>query len=350
MITTDELTARLRTLENQRDDGPWPTEGIRLLGEAGCWPNVIARDFGGTRVAPRVQLGAYESIAAGSLTLALILTQHDGACELLGDCENRALAAELLPRCARGEVLTTVGLSQLTTSRRFGGPALRARPIADGYALDGVIPWVTSAPAARYIVTGAVLDDSRQVLLCVPTDLPGLHIGEPLDMMALCSSWTCEVGCEGVTVPNSHLLCGPTERVLDRRAAVKPLIVSAVGLGLAQAMLDEIRTRAPSLPAAAERVEDRILPACENIRTQLADAVDVVDAVSDPDAEIPSTEIRLAVNDLLVRLSVTMMTLAKGSGYVTSHPAQRLAREAMFFLVWAAPPQVQTGVIERMWP
>ena len=347
MISSDELTARLRKLENQRDDGPWPIEGIRLLGEAGCWQNVIARDFGGTQVAPHAQLGAYESIAAGSLTLALILTQHDGACELLGDCENSALAAELLPRCARGEVLTTVGLSQLTTSRRFGGPALRAQPIADGYSLNGVIPWVTSAPAARYIVTGAVLDDSRQVLLCVPTDLPGLHIGEPLDLMALRSSWTCEVACEGVTVPNSHLLCGPTERVLARRAAVKPLVVSAVGLGLAQAMLDEIRTRARSLPAAAERVDDRILPAYENIRTQLADAVD---AVSDPDAEIASTEIRLAVNDLLVRLAVTMMTLAKGSGYVTSHPAQRLAREAMFFLVWAAPPQVQTGVIERMWP
>ena len=347
MISSDELTARLRTLENQRDDGPWPTEGVRLLGEAGCWRNVIARDFGGTQVAPQVQLGAYESIAASSLTLALVLTQHDGACELLGDCENSALAADLLPRCARGEVLTTVGLSQLTTSRRFRGPALRAQPIADGYLLNGVIPWVTSAPAAQYIVTGAVLDDRRQVLLCVSTDLPGLHIGEPLDMMALRSSWTCEVGCESVTVPNSHLMRGPTERVLTRRAAVKPLTVSAVGLGLARAMLDDIRTRAETLPAAAERVDDRILPAYENIRSQLAGAAD---ALSDPDAEIPSTEIRMAVNDLVIRLAVTMMTLAKGSGYVTSHPAQRLAREAMFFLVWAAPPEVQAGVIERMWP
>ncbi len=347
MISSDELTARLRTLENQRDDGPWPSEGIRLLGEAGHWPNVIAREFGGTQVAPHVQLGAYESIAAGSLTVALILTQHDGACELLGDCENRALAGELLPRCARGEVLTTVGLSQLTTSRRFSGPALRAQPIADGYSLNGVIPWVTSAPAAQYIVTGAVLDDRRQVLLCVPTDLPGLHVGNPLDMMALRSSWTCEVDCKGVTVPNSHLMRGPTARVLSRRAAVKPLTVSAVGLGLARAMLDEIRTRAPSLRAAAERVEDRMLPAYSTIRGQLAGAAD---ALSDPAAEIPSTEIRMAVNDLVVRLAVTMMTLAKGSGYVTSHPAQRLAREAMFFLVWAAPPQVQTGVIERMWP
>ena len=347
MISNDELTARLRVLENERDDGPWPSAGIRLLGEAGCWPNVIAREFGGTRVDPHVQLGAYESIAAGSLTLALILTQHDGACELLGDCENAALAAELLPRCARGEVLTTVGLSQLTTSRRFGGPALRALPIDTGFVLHGVIPWVTSAAKADYIVTGSVLGDDRQVLLCVPTDCAGLSIGDPLELMALRASWTREVCCTDVEIPRKYVIRGPAERVLTRRAAVKPLTVSAVGLGLAKAMLDEIRPRARTVAPVSKRLDDRIMPAYEEIRARLFDAAD---ALGDPDAEIPSTEVRMAVNDLVVRLAVTMMTLAKGSGYVTSHPAERLAREAMFFLVWAAPPQVQTGVIERMWP
>ena len=83
------------------------------------------------------------------------------------------------------------------------------------------------------------------------------------------------------------------------------------------------------------------------IRRRLYDAAETLD---DPTAEIPSMEIRVAVNDLLGRLALSLMTLLKGSGYLTSHPVQRLVREAMFFLVWSAPPSVQMGELDLLWP
>ena len=57
----------------------------------------------------------------------------------------------------------------------------------------------------------------------------------------------------------------------------------------------------------------------------------------------------VAVNDLLIRLAVTLMTLEKGSGYLANRPAERLLREAVFFLVWSAPPAVQTGTLRALW-
>src|SRR5206468_2065203 len=96
---------------------------------------------------------------------------------------------------ADDEAFATVGVSQLTTSRRHGAQALRASKLADGYRLDGVMPWVTGAEMADVIVTGAVFEDGRQLLVALPTDRPGLDVRPPFPLAALQASCTSEVVC-----------------------------------------------------------------------------------------------------------------------------------------------------------
>ena len=88
------------------------------------------------------------------------------------------LRARLLPRLARGDETTTVGIAQLTTSRQhLGVPALRATDRGGGgRRLDGVCPWVTGADAVDTIVTGAVGDDGTPAYFVVDTHAPGLTI------------------------------------------------------------------------------------------------------------------------------------------------------------------------------
>lgn len=346
MLDLDTLKTRLQALETESDGRSWPTAAVRLLGDACCWRNVVARDFGGVAAEPQHQLETYEAVAWGSLSLALIMTQHDAACELLSDCDNAELAGRLLPRCARGEVLLTVGISQLTTSRRTATPAMQAEIDGNAFRLTGFMPWVTSGPRADYVVTGAVLPDGLQVLACVATDAEGLTVDEPMELMALGSSWTCAVRCEGVRVTSRDVLRGPTEKVLAIRAPVKPLSVSAVGIGMAGRLLSEVQTLAKTVDQAANLVTERVTPRYASIRQRLYAAAD---ALNDPSAEIPAMDIRVAVNDLVVRLAASLLTLSKGSGYLSSHPTQRLVREAMFFLVWSAPPHVQVGTLEHLW-
>ena len=350
MLDLETLKTRLKELDAESDGVSWPAESVKLLGEAGCRRNVVATEFGGTSATPQQQLETYRAIAWGSLSSALIITQNDAACELLGVCDNAELPGQLLPRCAGGELLLTVGISQLTTSRRTVGPAMRAEVDHDGegggFRISGVMPWVTSGRHADYIVTGAVLPDGNQILAAVPTDAKGLTVGEPMQLMALSSSWTCEVRCKDVRVDASQLMRGPTERVLAIRAPVKPLSVSAVGLGAAERLLDEVHALAGTVDQVPALLKEKIVPKFESIRARLFNAADML---SDPSKEIPAMDIRVAVNDLVVRLASTLMTLSKGSGYLQSHQTQRLAREAMFFLVWSAPPHVQAGTLEHLW-
>ena len=65
--------------------------------------------------------------------------------------------------------------------------------------------------------------------------------------------------------------------------------------------------------------------------------------------EAEGTAIRVAVNELLVRLGASVMVVAKGSGYVRGSRAERLLREAAFFLVWSAPDAVRAGTLGAMW-
>ena len=345
-MNLDSLRIQLRDRQGVDDEHAWPAASLELLSDAGCWGKVIAADYGGSAVAPVDQLATYEAVAAGSLTMALILTQHDGACELIADCDNQDLARRVLPKCADGSCLATVGISQLTTSRRTAGPGMRVATVGHGFHLTGLMPWVTAARHADYIVTGGVLPDGDQILTLVETDAPGLTVAEPMAFVALSASFTSEVRCDGVDVGQDHLMRGPVDRVLALRAPVKPLSVSAVGIGVAGALLEAVRERTPMLPQASDLLSGTIPERFDAVRQRLFDAADALD---DPDAEIPAMDIRVAVNDLIMRLATTYLTLAKGSGYLSTHPAQRLFREAMFFLVWSAPPHVQSGTLDLVW-
>ena len=48
-----------------------------------------------------------------------------------------------------------------------------------------------------------------------------------------------------------------------------------------------------------------------------------------------------------MRLAMTCLTFAKGSGFIRQRDAQRLSREAMFFLVWSATDEVRAKTLAR---
>ena len=51
-------------------------------------------------------------------------------------------------------------------------------------------------------------------------------------------------------------------------------------------------------------------------------------------------ETRGKCNDLALLIGHAAVALYKGTGLLADHPAQRLAREAMFLLVWSCPNPV----------
>jgi alkylation response protein AidB-like acyl-CoA dehydrogenase len=50
-----------------------------------------------------------------------------------------------------------------------------------------------------------------------------------------------------------------------------------------------------------------------------------------------ATALRARANALVLHATQAALTASKGSGFLRQHPAQRWARQALFFLVWSCP-------------
>ena len=338
-----ELTAALRQVEESSPNRIWSEETLELLRLATAWEAAVPEEYGGRALNRTERCVLYEAVSCGSMSAALILTQHDGAVELLNSASEAGLAKELLPRCATGELLLTVGISQLTTARQGGKPALVAIETKNGFELDGVMPWVTSAPHADYIVTGAVTEDGQQILAAVPSSANGLKRKNPKPLLALNPTATCEIGCLGVFISRDQLLKGPCEYALERRSTVKSLTVSSCGIGLARSLVEAIE--AGSNPLSVTDLAP-VLRSYHEIRDQFDSLTNTDDELQIEQLAVP---LRAEINNLLGRLALTLMVEIKGSGYYSNHPLQRLIREALFFLVWSAPQDVRKKSVEHIW-
>ncbi len=114
------------------------------------------------------------------------------------------------------------------------------------------------------------------------------------------------------------------------RGGTGGLETSCLALGLTAAavsyLVHEAKAR-PELQATAERLE-RTRHGLWNELTHLAQAGSSAEQAA---------SLRARANTLVLRATQAALTASKGAGFLKDHPAQRWARQAMFFLVWSCP-------------
>ncbi len=337
------LVARLGELDGlEADQTAWPDGLWSALVDAGATHWSLAREHGGLECPRTLLVERYARLATGSLTAVFILSQHDAAIRRLAAGSNPD-AARWLNLVGSGQVFPTVGISHLTTSRRLGVRPVIAVETAGGYRLDGMVPWVTAAGRADVFVMAAALDDGRHFLVGVPADRAGVTVRPPFDLAALQASGTTEVALEGVMVGANELLAGPADDLAARPGAVGTagLETSALALGQARAALAGMGL------LAAER--DDLSAPLDSLADQWRLAWDSLMAQARGDAgALTASEIRGVANSLALRATQAYLTARKGSGFLRSDPAQRYARQALFFLVWSCPTPVAQSALREM--
>jgi alkylation response protein AidB-like acyl-CoA dehydrogenase len=343
-LVPETVHAALAERANAADLEPvWPAASWEEIRRAGVLEWSIPQVYGGRGLGAVELLEGYERLASACLTICFLLSQREAACRRIRDAANEELRRELLPALARGDCFTTVGLSQLTTSRQHLKPSLAAREVNGDIHFDGTIPWVTGAEHADYLVIGAVLDDGRQVLAVLPRRTGGVSVGPPLDLMALRGSLTAEVRCDGVRLERRWLLAEPAERVLSARGGAGGLETSCLALGLAHAavsyLLHEAGAR-PELRANADRLEQ----GRQALRRQLHELA------RGGGAPEQATALRARANALVLHATQAALTASKGTGFLHGHPAQRWARQALFFLVWSCPRPAAEATLALLTP
>lgn len=320
--------------------GQWPADQLRLCAEAGVFEWFLEPQFGGQGWQAVDAVRGYMALASACLTTSFILTQRTGACRRIAASRNRALQERLLPGLADGSLFATIGISHLTTSRRhLGRPVLAATETPTGFRLHGMSPWVTGGAAADAIVLAASLVESgeptdRELVLAVPTDLPGVVVDKPFSLVGLTASSTGSVRLEGVEVSHKNLIAGPAANVMASAAggSTGGYETSALALGLARAAIAFLADEAVKRP-------DLSAPR-EALAAEHSELVDDLLALVRGDNRCTKESIRQRANTFVLRATQAALSAAKGTGYVAGHPAGRWCREALFFLVWSCPQPV----------
>jgi alkylation response protein AidB-like acyl-CoA dehydrogenase len=163
-----------------------------------------------------------------------------------------------------------------------------------------------------------------------------------LDLMALQGSLTAEVRCEQVRVDRSNLLAGPVEQVLRAgKGGTGGLETSCLALGLAAAAVQFFRQEAAVRPALVPTAE--ILE--ENLNRAKSELQRLAGASYSPEE---AAALRARANTLVLESTQAALTVSKGTGFVRPHPAQRWARQALFFLVWSCPWAAAAATLDHL--
>lgn len=333
-----ELCQEIKSIDAKtRELGPWKSGAFSTLASRGCFAGWIKKRDGGTEASETEIMQFLISIASSCLTTALALTQWASAVRIISR-GNKETRAHFLPDFITGQQFTTVGISQLTTSRQhLGRPILTAKKTDAGWSLHGKCPWVTGADSVNTLVTGAVPLNSKESqgtphFFILRMDTAGIRVAPPMDLLALTGSRTSSIELKNV----------PAEADITPQSEPGP---QTGGLGTTALALGSTRASLAILEQ-----ESRLRDSLKTITSEIEKEVSTIEAdlFEATTCGINTQErnlLRQRANTLVTRTSQAALTASKGAGFVKGHPIERLIRESMFFLVWSCPQSVTESLL-----
>ena len=305
-------------METERN-GRIPSAQLDALAAMGFYGLTGPSEYGGIGADPATSHLVLEILASGCLSTSFVLLQHAGAVRSIAGYGNEKIRDRWLrPLCA-GERRAGLALAGAVP----GPPMLRAMPITGGYVFDGFSPWVTGWGMIDTLYTAARDEDDNVIWALLDADADELSV-EPLELAAVMASRTVQAYWQKMFVPS--------DRIVHQMRLTEWQQVDAGSLRSNGSLALGVAARCCTLIGPSP-LDDELVRARERLDTATPRAM--------PDA-------RAAASELAMR-AATALVVAKGSSSVLSgSDPQRLAREAMFLLVFGSRPAIKASLYSRL--
>ncbi|KAM9385440.1 putative acyl-CoA dehydrogenase 6 [Pholidichthys leucotaenia] len=197
----------------------WEAEGkfpalkiFKILGNAGFLGVNKPIEYGGLgldfsfSVAVAEELG---NIRCGGVPMA-IGVQSDMATPALARFGTDELKKEFLLPSIMGDKVACLGVSEAGAGSDVSSIKTKAVRKGDEYVINGGKMWITNGAQADWMCLLANTSDGpphrNKSLICLPMNLPGVHIARKIDKLGMWSSDTAEVFFDDVRVPCMNLI------------------------------------------------------------------------------------------------------------------------------------------------
>lgn len=260
-----------------------------------------------------------EALASGCLTTTFVWSQHVGTAFVAAASRSPAMRSWVVPLC-RGDVRSGLALAGAQP-----GPApLRASRVPGGWRLTGVCPWVSGWGRTDVLHTAALAEDDSVVWSLVDArEGPDLRVARDA-LVALNATATVTVTFGGHVVPDERVTVLSPPEGPSPPAPASLRIHSSLALGVVARCA---RLLGPS-PLDDELAASR-------------EALAAGDAETMPDA-------RAGAAELALRAAAALMSASGSSSLRLDRHPQRLAREALFVIVFAARSPIREAFLARV--
>ena len=332
----------------------FPEEAIRAASEAGLMGVLIPSEFGGAGLDALAFAICIEEFAQACASTSVIVDVHTSVGSepiLLFGTEQQK--RKWLPKLASGELLGAFALTESASGSDAASLKTSARRIGGGYVLNGTKVFITNiGRAGLYVVfarSGPQEKAAGVSAFLVPSDAPGMRVGQLFKKMGLHGSPTGELVLEDVEVPAENRLAAEGEgfTVAMRALDSGRIGISGQALGIAQAAVDE--SRALLAQRGREQGEDFLLA---EMATRLESArllayhAAWLCSLGRPFTREASMA-KLHCTDTAMQLALDAVQLAGDEGTITGSPFERHVRDAKALQIYEGSNQVQRIVIAR---
>lgn len=328
----------LRPLAERIDrEGFYPKDYLHELGRLGGFDAFLRAEENGQHNALAEQADVLRAVAAECGSTGFSAWCQATCAWYLAMSGNPAVRKRYFRAVSEGRLLAGTGMSN--TVKHLDGiekHLLKAEPATHGYVINGGLPWVSNIGDEHVWACTAQTPDGGYVMFMLEGWRDGVGLKRSPEFCALEGTRTLSVRLKDVEITAADILAAP-EEFPDYLARIKPgflLLQNGFAAGIIDAALNIIRdsNRAGNptnayLPDSAESLQ------AELVQWQTESAPLYAAAQQGRQAALPVLKSRAAASGLALRAAQSAVLHAGAKGYLKSHAAQRILREAVFVAI-----------------
>jgi alkylation response protein AidB-like acyl-CoA dehydrogenase len=348
------------------ESGEFPSETIAKMGEMGFMGIEIPEEYGGAGLDTLAYVLALEEICKADAAHGTIMSVNNSLfCYGLLRFGTEEQKQKYLKPAASGQSIGAYSLTEPMSGSDAGTMRSRAVREGDTYILNGRKSWVSSAPAADFIVVFVVTEPELKhrgiTAFIVETDKPGFSLGKPEPKLGIRASATSEILFENYHCPEGNRLGEEGEGF---KIAMTVLDAGRIGIA-SQALGIAVAAYEASVEYAREREAfGKKIGQFQGIGFKIADMKTRIEASrlliyqaalakerSKDTGErftLEASMAKLFASETAVYCANEAVQIHAGMGYSKELPIERYYRDAKITEIYEGTSEIQRLVISRM--
>ena len=349
----------------------FPEAIVDGMKEMGLFGLMIPEEHGGLGESLLTYALVVEEIARGWMSISGVINTHFIVAYMLAQHGSDEQKQRLLPKMATGEVRGAFSMSEPGCGSDVAAITARAEADGDDFVLTGQKMWLTNGARAGVVATLVRTDEGAESVYKNMTTFlvekepgfgevaPGLVIPGKLEKMGYKGVETTEMVMDGLRVPASTVLGGPSGRGRGFYQMMDGVEVGRVNVA-ARACGIMIRAFELAIGYAQQRKTfGRQIADHQAIAFKLAEMATKVEAAhlmmvnaarlkdSGQRNDVEAGMAKLLASEYCFEVTSEAFRIHGGYGYSKEYEIERLFREAPFLLIGEGTSEIQKTIISR---